>query len=163
MWARASVIAAVFAVEPSLQNFTISAAGMRSSKRLGRLELDQRRPREVRAEQHLAVRSLDDRRIGVAERDGPKPHAVLDELVAVGVPDATAGAARDQARRELGKLVVAFRVRVRTAGDEGVCAIAQLESLRRSQMSPQRLLSGFDPPTHPDQSKGPARTAVKIR
>ena len=93
-------------------------------QRLGCLDFDQRRPREVRAELHLAVCSLDDLRIRVTERDGSKSHAVLDELVAFRIPDATAGASGDQPGRDLGKLVVTLRVRVRTAGDDGVCALA---------------------------------------
>ena len=55
-------------------------------------------------------------RIGVAERDRTQPHAVLDELVAVDVPDVTALAARYQRRRELWVLVVALGVGVATAG-----------------------------------------------
>ena len=56
--------------------------------------------------------------IGVAERDRAQPHAVLDELVAVDVPDVAALAARDQRRRELGVLVVALGVGVATARHE---------------------------------------------
>ena len=54
----------------------------------------------------------------MAERDRAQAHAVLDELVAVDVPDVAALAARDEARRELGVLVVALRVGVAAAGNE---------------------------------------------
>ena len=56
-------------------------------KALGAFELDDGRPREVGAEGKRLPHRLDHGRIRVAERDGAKSHAVLDEFVAVDVPD----------------------------------------------------------------------------
>ena len=62
--------------------------------------------------------------MGVAERDGPQAHAVLDELAAVEIPDVAAASPDDESGRALGVLVVALRVRVGAARDELVGAAA---------------------------------------
>ena len=97
--ARASLTAAVSAVEPSLVNFTISAPS------IDRQELPRRTRARWRPGRVKFVPSASDARtasttggIGVAERHGAQAHAVLDELVAVGVPDVAAEAARDERR-----------------------------------------------------------------
>src|SRR5690606_21570795 len=51
----------------------------------------------------------------VTERDGTQAHAVLDELVPVGVPDVTPLPARDDAGRKFRELVRTFRVGVTTS------------------------------------------------
>ena len=89
-----------------------------AEERLGALELEGRGPGEVGAELERRAHRLDHRGIGVAERDRAQAHAVLDELVAVDVPDVAALAARDQRRRELRVLVVALGVGVAAARHE---------------------------------------------
>ena len=54
----------------------------------------------------------------MAERNRAQPHAVLDELISVGVPYMTAFAAFDEYRRRFGKLVIAFGVGVGATGNE---------------------------------------------
>ena len=106
--------------------------GEHFEERLGALELERRRPREVDAEAHLPGRGLDHRLESVAERDRPKAHAVLEELVPVAVPDAAALAPHEERRRVGGKLIIAFRVRVRSAGDHLVHPLA--EARRRGRV-----------------------------
>ena len=115
---RASFSAAVSAVEPSFVNFTISAPSMipRNISAHSSSVIDG--PREVGAERQRRAHGLDHRRVGVPERHRAQAHAVLDELVAVGVPDVAAGAARDHGRRQLGELIVALGVGVAPARHE---------------------------------------------
>ena len=70
--------------------------------------------------QHLPVRRLDHRRVGVTQRDRAQTHAVLDEFVAIEIPDVAALAAGDEAGRALRPLVVSLGVGVRAAGNDVV-------------------------------------------
>ena len=55
---------------------------------LGDLELERRGAGEVRAQRDLlASTASHDPRVGVAEHDRAQPHAPVDELAAVGIPD----------------------------------------------------------------------------
>ena len=63
----------------------------------------------------------------MAEGHGPKTGAVLDELVAVDIPDAGAQTSLDESRSILGVLVVALGVRVSASWDELVGSLAELD------------------------------------
>ena len=52
--------------------------------------------------------------MGVAQHDGAQAHAVLEELVAVDVPDAAAAPALDERRHALRVLVIALGVGMRS-------------------------------------------------
>ena len=163
VWARASLTAAVVASEPFLANLTISAPAIRSSSASALSSSIAAGRVKLMPSSQLRAAASTTGWIGVAERDGPKAHAVLDEFVASVSQTWQPGPRPMSAGRDLGILVVALRVRVRATGDDGVRALAQIERLCRSQMSPRRLLSGFHRPTHRNHSKGTARTAVKDR
>ena len=90
---------AVDRVEPSLQNLTISAsARARRNVSAHSTSIGAGRAKLVPCCSCARAASTTGA-IGVAERDRAQAHAVLDELVAVGVPDVAAGAARDERRR----------------------------------------------------------------
>ena len=80
--------------------------------------LERRGAGEVAAAHQLALRRIDHRGIGVAEPDRAVAHAVLDVLVAVGVPHPAAEPARDEAGRQDRVLVVALGVGVAAARDQ---------------------------------------------
>ena len=136
--ARASLTAPEVASEPSLQNFTISAPVHEAEKLLRARHLECRWPREVAAVVERLARGLHDRGVCVPEADGPVAHAVLDELVAVGIPDAAARAARNEAWRENRILIVALGVGVASAWNEGVGLLLQ----------PPRSLKSIDVRVH---------------
>jgi hypothetical protein len=92
----------------------------------------------VGAEVERRALGLDHGGVGVAERHGAKPHPVLDELVAVEVPDAAALAARDQRRGELGVLVVALGVGMAPARYELAQARGELLSTCKLHRSSSR-------------------------
>jgi hypothetical protein len=63
---------------------------------------------------------VDDRFKGMAERDSPKAHSVLDELVSVSVPNVATLPANDEKWGLFGILVISFGVGVGTTGNERV-------------------------------------------
>jgi hypothetical protein len=79
---------------------------------LGALELVDRRAGEIRSDREGLPNGLDDRRVRVTEGHRPEAHAVLDELVAVRVPDVASRSAFDDPRSKRGELIFALRVRV---------------------------------------------------
>src|SRR5690606_29836259 len=76
----------------------------------------------------------------MAERHRSQTHAVLDELVAVHVPDVTALAPDDEPRRLHGELIVPLGIRVSPAGDEAMGTLRQLRAARAFREVPR---SGF--------------------
>ncbi len=111
------------AVAAELDHF---GAGNRLQERLRALDLDSRRPREVRSLFHRLPRRGENRFIAMAETDGAVAHAVFDELVSIDVPDPAPLAALDEAGRQHGILVVAFRIGMAAAGNDRMGAFAQL-------------------------------------
>ena len=92
--------------------------------RLGAFDLDGAGPGEVRPQLQLTPYGLEYGGISMAERHRTQTHAILDELVAVQVPDMAATPPLNEGRGQLGKLVVAFRVGVAAAGDKGVASLS---------------------------------------
>src|SRR5262245_19005435 len=80
--------------------------------RLGTFDLDRAGAHEIRSELKLAPHRLKDGRISVPERHRPQAHSVLDELVALQIPNMGAAPTFDERRRGHGELVVPLRVGV---------------------------------------------------
>ena len=85
---------------------------------LGGVELEAVGTDEVDAVRDRPLDGLVHRGVGVAEGDRPQPAAVLDVLVAIDVPDPTAGAALDDRCHPAGILVLALGVGVGSAGNQ---------------------------------------------
>ena len=116
VYARASRTAAFTASEPFLANFTMSPPTI-CEQRFRRLELDDGGPAEVRSQWHLPRCRLDHRCEGMSQRHRTEAHAVLDELVAVGIPH-TATQSTLQHRKGVSRiLIVALGVRVSASRD----------------------------------------------
>ena len=111
---------------PVLRELDHVGAGHDVEERLGALELDHGRAREVGALAESRLRGAHDCRIRMPETDRPQPHPVLDELVPLRVPDPAALSADEQGGRVRGPLVVALRVGVRAARYRGVQPLAQV-------------------------------------
>ena len=98
---------------------------------LGALHLERRGPGEVDAVLHRGDRSAQHGGVGVTECHRAQPHAVLDELIAVDIPDPTALAPDDEARRAGGKLVVSLGIGMTAARDKIVRLFLQLLGLSK--------------------------------
>ena len=59
------------------------------------------------------------------EGDGTQAHPVLNELVAVDIPDMTTFPFDDKARGQNRILIIPFRIRVRTPGDQAMALFLQ--------------------------------------
>src|SRR5579872_4466763 len=88
------------------------------------LRFDPGWPREVRAGRHLLDRGVDDGLVPVAEAHGAQPHAPIEEAATLVVPHARAVAAFEIPRRVARKLVIAFAVGMRSAGDN-ICGVGE--------------------------------------
>jgi hypothetical protein len=71
----------------------------------------------------------------MAKRDSAQPHAVFDELVAINVPDVATKTSGNESRRQYRILIVAFRIGMRAAGYQRMCARTQ--GVRNSKLAPR--------------------------
>ncbi len=109
---------------------------------LGTFNLDRAGPREIRSELQLTPNGVENWRIGVAEGHRPEAHPVLDEFVAVHVPDMAAEAPLDERRSQLGKLVVSLGVGVTSTGNEPVADELELLAFNKFQSKPSFSKTG---------------------
>ena len=103
---------------------------------LGAGHLERTRPHEVGPMGKLPLHRLDDGREGMTQPDGAEPHPVLDEFIAIHVPDVTAMAPRDEGRSDHGILVVALRVGVGAARDQRVGPLPEVLRTGRNRWKP---------------------------
>ena len=81
---------------------------------MGQIKLDRRWPLKCRAEFKLLTNGRQNRLIGVAKTDSPQAKSAIDIFVAVEIPDPAVFATRNRSGSEDGKLVIAFRISMRT-------------------------------------------------
>ena len=136
--ARASRSAAIVASVPELTSRTISIDGTSRDDRFGHLDFERRRRAERQSRRELPLdgghRPPDARWPSMHRAPGAD---VVDELVAVFVPDARALGARDEARRAADGAIGAHR-RVDAAGQHLLGALEQRAARRGSRCRSRR-------------------------
>ncbi len=103
---------------------------------LGTVEFDGGGAGEVGAQLERGPHGVDHGGKGVPEPDGTQTHAVLDELVAVGIPDTTARSPGEHSRRQCGKLVGALGIGVAATGHEVSEPVAERSRVVEGHVSP---------------------------
>ena len=96
---------------------------------LGARHLHRRGTGEVAAPLEFPLRRLQDRRIGVPQADRPVAHAVFDVLLALGIPDPAAQAARNEPRRADRILIIALGIGVAAAWNQRVGALLEISRM----------------------------------